>query len=150
MKLDVGCGSRKKEDHLGLDIRRSARDVEVIASATDLPFRDNVFSVVHSRRVIQHIKDDVKAFSEIHRVLEKTGEAQIILASWRGWLYYKLKWLFKKKPYAIFHLYRSESIQRKNREAGLWTRSIVKIKTRRQLGYDFYVRSSKVRGQDLS
>lgn len=148
MKLDVGCGSRKKEEHLGLDIKRT-KDVDVIASASDLPFKEDVFSVVYSRRVIQHIKDDEKAFAEIRRVLRKTGEAQIILASWRGWLYYKLKWLFKKKPYAIFHLYSSESLQRKNRKAGLWTRSIEKIKTERRLGYDFYIRSSKVKGQNM-
>jgi hypothetical protein len=38
MKLDVGCGSNKKEDFLGVDLVKTEA-TDVFADATNLPFR---------------------------------------------------------------------------------------------------------------
>jgi len=45
-----------------------------VQSLTSLPYKDGSFDVVVSSEVIEHIKDDKKAFSELSRVLKKGGK----------------------------------------------------------------------------
>ena len=46
--------------------------VDVKANILDLPFEDNSFDIVFCNHVLEHIEDDVKAMSELFRVM-KTG-----------------------------------------------------------------------------
>jgi SAM-dependent methyltransferase len=39
----------------------------------DIPFRDNTFDVVLCNHVLEHVKDDIRAMSEIRRVLKPGG-----------------------------------------------------------------------------
>jgi SAM-dependent methyltransferase len=43
----------------------------------DIPFPENSFDVVFCNHVMEHVEDDIKAMSEIHRVLKKGGWAII-------------------------------------------------------------------------
>ena len=71
MKLDIGCGSRKtSSEYVGLDISRKP-NVTIIASAVALPFRNQSFIEIYTRRCVQHIKDDERVISEVFRVLRK-------------------------------------------------------------------------------
>jgi ubiquinone/menaquinone biosynthesis C-methylase UbiE len=134
--LNIGCGSRK-EKGLGVDIKRTSQ-VDVLASVTNLPFKDACADFVYSRRCLQHIVIEGAAISEIHRVLKLGCEGQIIVASYRGWLYYQLKHLFRRKPYPVFHFYTKRSLKKKLKKAGFTISGTVNVKTRR-LGYDICV-----------
>lgn len=79
MKLDIGCGSRKTgSEYVGLDLLRGP-NVNVRASATALPFRNESFVEIYTRRCFQHIEDDEKAIGEVSRVLEKTEKQSSLL-----------------------------------------------------------------------
>lgn len=45
----------------------------VRANALSIPFLDNCFDLVVCSQVLEHIKDDSKVLSEIHRVMKKNG-----------------------------------------------------------------------------
>lgn len=76
--LDIGCGENKLEAAIGLDIDKT-KDVDVIADAQYLPFKDEVFEYVYSSHLIEHfshreVKEVVK---EWVRVLKKGGTIEI-------------------------------------------------------------------------
>lgn len=139
LRLDVGCGKRKMVGCLGVDLNRNS-DADVLADATHLPFKNGCFDYVYSRRCIQVIPDDLKATTEIYRVLKHSGEACLIFASWRGWLYYKL---LIRKPYKCFHLYCRAKLMRLLRQAGFRTVNISVVSTKRLLGRDYNVQAWK-------
>jgi len=141
--LDIGCGSNKAGSKcIGLDILRSS-GVDVIASADTLPFKDESFAEIHTRRCVQHVKDDLRVLSEMYRVLQNTGKLKLVVACWRGWLFYQVKWLLKKKPYNIFHIYTAGKLKRMFEKVGFHSMKICKIKSIRLFGYDIAVEAKK-------
>jgi ubiquinone/menaquinone biosynthesis C-methylase UbiE len=99
--LDFGCGSSRQIFDLADHFRDgivfgSDYDFEPLAivsdlvdrldyknifllqyQSTDLPFRDNVFNVITSHQVLEHIPNPVKSVHEIHRVLRKDGICEV-------------------------------------------------------------------------
>jgi len=142
MKLDIGCGHDKQLDHFGVDIHKTPC-VDLLASAEALPFTDNSIQHIYSRRCIQYVSNDQKAFNEIHRVLHPLGTTIIIVASWRGWLYYQIKWLLRQKPYQIFHRYHQQNIPNKLQEAGFPYTYATKLRNKNHGGYDIMIMSTK-------
>jgi ubiquinone/menaquinone biosynthesis C-methylase UbiE len=91
--LDIGCGtgygirelSNKAYDTVGIDIWRKgirfcqqncgAKSCFLVASGTDLPFKDDLFDLVVSFQVIEHIQPDavLNYLKEIKRVLKNGG-----------------------------------------------------------------------------
>jgi ubiquinone/menaquinone biosynthesis C-methylase UbiE len=72
VKLDIGCGSNKKKNFLGVDLVKT-KAADVVADSTALPIKDNCLGYVYSRRCIQHVKDDIQALKEIYRMLKRHG-----------------------------------------------------------------------------
>jgi len=142
IKLDIGCGSRKQNDYVGVDVART-KSVDVVASATNLPFKDNSVNYIYSRRCLQHVPNEAEALREMYRVLTIGGEAKIIVASYRGWLYYQLKHLRRNKAYPAFHLYAFYSLRKKLRKAKFQIIEIYRVKTRK-FGYDIVSESVKM------
>jgi len=83
--LDLGCGTGhvtsifgKKNKVIGIDVQNVV-DEKVknftfqIADATNLSFKDNVFDLVISFDVIEHVENDNKMLHETYRVLKKNG-----------------------------------------------------------------------------
>jgi ubiquinone/menaquinone biosynthesis C-methylase UbiE len=103
ISLDLGCGSFKcSKEALGIDLRKT-HDVDIVASLTKLNLKDNSVDRIYSRRCIQHIPEETLAFSEMYRVLKDQGTIKIVVASWRGWLFYQLRWMFsRRKPSSYF------------------------------------------------
>lgn len=56
-----------------VDPSADGRSVDVRASLTRLPFRDGVFDLVVCLHVLEHVRDDRSAVSELARVLAGTG-----------------------------------------------------------------------------
>ena len=48
---------------------------DVILDITDIKFKDNFFDVIICNHVLEHVKDDRKAMSELFRVLKPKGFA---------------------------------------------------------------------------
>ena len=82
--LDVGCGekpyfpffARKTRNYFGLDIQPGPQ-VDAQFDGTGLPFPDEVFTVVLSTQVLEHVRDPQALINEMHRVLQKGGTAII-------------------------------------------------------------------------
>ncbi|MDL1913181.1 MAG: methyltransferase domain-containing protein [Bergeyella sp.] len=47
--------------------------VDIRADILDLPFVENSFDIIICNHVLEHIPDDIKAMSELYRVLKKNG-----------------------------------------------------------------------------
>lgn len=73
-KIYLGCGHRKEEGALGLDIRTDSL-ADVIGDMTGpyLPFRDNTFHEVHCYEVLEHIPNLIAILEEIKRVTVPEG-----------------------------------------------------------------------------
>lgn len=112
--LEVGCGrgifterivKHFKVKAIGVDISKNSIDYAnkfktgndlkfIRASACTLPFKDNTFDYVVSFDVLEHIKDQNKAVSEIIRVLKPGGKFSIYTLNKK--YRYSLDWLWEK------------------------------------------------------
>src|SRR6266478_647957 len=71
--LAVGAGSTKLHPAvINLDLVWG-ETIDVCASAEHLPFPDEVFDLVLSQEVLEHVRDPFQAMSEMKRVLRKGG-----------------------------------------------------------------------------
>ena len=88
--LEVGCGvgafsqklGERSENVIGLDLDRKAincaksfnRDVDfVVGDAQHLPFKKDVFTLGICAETLEHVPDDAKALSELHKVTKGSG-----------------------------------------------------------------------------
>lgn len=72
--IDIFKGM-KNLDYTTADLESPLAEVKM--DVHDIPFEDHVFDVVFCNHVMEHVEDDLKAMSEIHRVLKKGGWAII-------------------------------------------------------------------------
>jgi SAM-dependent methyltransferase len=71
--LNVGAGPTRLHSRLiNLDLV-AGPTVDVRASAERLPFADEVFDLVVSQEVLEHVRDPFRAMKEMRRVLKKDG-----------------------------------------------------------------------------
>jgi ubiquinone/menaquinone biosynthesis C-methylase UbiE len=143
LKLDIGCGTNKKEGFLGVDIIPD-KGVDYVMDVCKLEFEDNSVEEVFSRRCIQHVEDDKKALSEIYRVLMPNGTFTLIVASWYGWLFYRLHLSSSYPAYKIFHLYWNSKIKNRLKEAKFTVTSLRHIPSVRGIGYDIEAVCKKI------
>lgn len=77
--LNIGSGPRKIDfdgDILNMDIGQYD-GVDIVGDIESIPVADNSFSAVVCDNVLEHVKNEKKAISEIERVLLKGGVAYI-------------------------------------------------------------------------
>ncbi len=89
MKLNLGCGNKRKEGFLGVD-KYPCEAVDEIADLTqELPFEDSSVDEIWMDNIIEHIPDIPGVMQEIHRICKAGARATIItphytsIASWR-------------------------------------------------------------------
>lgn len=77
--LDLGCGNRKKDGYIGIDVSY-LKGVDIIADADNgLPLKDNTVDGVYSNYFLEHTKDLVGVFQEIYRVSKREAIVTIIV-----------------------------------------------------------------------
>ncbi len=66
--LDLGCGTRKKDGHIGVDMAK-LDGVDVICNfESGLPFKDGAIDGIYSNFLFEPIADTVHLFEEIYRI----------------------------------------------------------------------------------
>lgn len=78
LRIDLGCGSAKKEGTLGIDIASAPGVDYVIDIETEpLPFSTGTIAYVHSSHFLEHIRDPTPIFAEIGRVCADNAELEL-------------------------------------------------------------------------
>ena len=85
MKLDLGCGTRKKDGFIGVD-SRAFPGVDVVCNlGTDpWPWQGETVEEVHSSHMLEHLTatERIHFVNELHRVLKKGAKATIAVPHW--------------------------------------------------------------------
>jgi predicted SAM-dependent methyltransferase len=78
VKIDIGCGKNKIDGFVGVDIN-AENNPDIVASAFNLPFKDNSVDEVYSAHLVEHFdpQEAQKFFDEVYRVLRKGCKAEI-------------------------------------------------------------------------
>ena len=77
LKLDLGCGTRKKPKTLGIDIHPQPNVDYVVNLETEpLPFPDQSVEYIHSSHFLEHIDNPINVFKEISRVCIEGAELE--------------------------------------------------------------------------
>lgn len=108
--LDIGCGigylSNLFNDYVGIDIdkeavtiaKKNTGDNYIIADATDLPFRNNVFNTCIAYDFIEHIKNVNRVLAEMKRVSGKAIISCVCFSSYYRLFVYDETHLWLPKP----------------------------------------------------
>lgn len=94
----------------------------VRGDATRLPFRDSSFDCIITSEVLEHIHDDVRALSELSRILRPGGT---LAATVPSWLPEKVNWMLSDEYHAPFvqgghvRIYSASELKSKMGAAGL-------------------------------
>jgi predicted SAM-dependent methyltransferase len=76
--LNLGCGDKKLQDEIGVDILPcGAADIVADLNKYPLPFLENSIDLVRSNHCLEHLSDIVGVMEEIHRILKSGGIAEI-------------------------------------------------------------------------
>ncbi|MDD3159608.1 MAG: methyltransferase domain-containing protein [Candidatus ainarchaeum sp.] len=80
LKLEIASGNKPKPGFIHFDVRKNI-GADVLGDVRNLPFKDNTFSEIYSRFLLEHLsrKDAIKSLSEIYRVLKNNGTFEIIV-----------------------------------------------------------------------
>ena len=84
LKLDLGCGPRKREGFTGVDAM-TFEGVDVVADLRKpWAWDDGSVEEVHCSHFLEHLTgaERVHFFNELYRVLKTDGKATIIVPSW--------------------------------------------------------------------
>jgi len=77
--LDLGCGTRKHPEAIGLDMNPGVHP-DVLHEVRDrnlLPFEDNLFDKVYMIDFLEHVDDPEWILSEVHRVSKSDAEVNL-------------------------------------------------------------------------
>ncbi len=78
MRLNLGCGNKRKEGYLGVD-RYPCDAVDQIADLNGtLPYGESTIDEVWMDNVIEHIPDLPRLFAELHRICRDGAEIKIV------------------------------------------------------------------------
>lgn len=68
LRVDLGCGKRKHEGHVGID-RVALAGVDILTDfETELPIEDHCVDQIFSNFFFEHVKNIIKLFQEVYRI----------------------------------------------------------------------------------
>lgn len=89
MKINIGCGNKKREGFIGIDLYQCSA-VNIISDISKyIPIKNNSVEEIYASHVIEHIFDIASLMKEIHRVCKNNAVVTIItphfssIDSWR-------------------------------------------------------------------
>jgi hypothetical protein len=122
LSIDIGCGYRGDIHYPNLDcdillepflnnsnnewvniLRENGHPI--MASAEDLCFRENVFSYVQIRAVMEHIPKPLKCLYDMKYITKRNGLIKIIIPIITSHFKHYLKLLFIAFPYGIYEVF---------------------------------------------
>ena len=76
--LDIGCGSAKTPGAVGLDVSPDT-DADIVhdLDAFPYPIEDESFDQILLQDVIEHVRDPIKVFEELHRISRPGAQIQL-------------------------------------------------------------------------
>lgn len=85
LRLDFGCGVRKKEGYHGIDIKPfPGVDTVLDAGTQPWPWGDNTVDEVYASHFIEHLtaQQRIHFVNEAYRVLKPNGQLNMVAPSW--------------------------------------------------------------------
>jgi hypothetical protein len=85
VKLDLGCGTKKREGFIGVDSRAfDGVDVVCNLGVDAWPWADDVVEEVYCAHMLEHLTaaERIHFVNELHRVMKKGAKASIIVPHW--------------------------------------------------------------------
>ncbi len=76
--LDIGCGSAKTPGAVGMDISAET-DADIVHSLDEFPYpiEDASFDQILLQDVIEHVREPIRVFEELHRVARPGARIQL-------------------------------------------------------------------------
>lgn len=95
MKLNLGCGSKMRQDYVNVDCCGTP-DVVCDLSVFPWPWADESVDEVYSEHFLEHVQDYEKTILEIHRILKHGGEICFTVPHYRSpnSIWHMHKWQF--------------------------------------------------------
>lgn len=83
--LDLGCGKKKREGSVGIDISKYT-DADIVHDLNifPYPFSDNEFDYVYCDNIIEHLDNIVKVLEELHRITKNSATIKIMVPFFRS------------------------------------------------------------------
>jgi len=87
--IDLGCGERKKQGYIGVDIF-NAGGVDVLFDLSHgLPFEDNIIDGVYSNFFFEHVPNTIYLFQEVYRVCKHGATVEFCVPHYQSFTQYK-------------------------------------------------------------
>jgi SAM-dependent methyltransferase len=84
-KLDLGCGTAKVKNAIGVDkFLLPGVDVVCELDKYPYPFAHNVFDEVYLNDIIEHLPDTIKTMEEIYRICKPSAKVYIRTINWNS------------------------------------------------------------------
>ena len=99
MKIELGCGDRKKLEYFGLDRKKLPGVDKVCDFNKKLPLKDNSVDTLYSAHTIEYVNDLDHIFSEIYRVCKKNAVVEIIVPHFSSYTAYHCNAIWKFRWY---------------------------------------------------
>lgn len=79
IRLDIGCGLKKKEGFIGIDKSPNVNPDIVLDILTEpLPFDDSSVDEIYCAHLVEHLHDLIPFMNECYRVLKHSGKMTIL------------------------------------------------------------------------
>lgn len=85
LKLDIGCGTQKQKDHIGIDTLPFEGVDHILNAGKDrLPFEDGTVDHIHTSHFLEHLEAEerIHFVNEAYRVLKDGGTLFIATPHW--------------------------------------------------------------------
>lgn len=87
--IDLGCGTRKRQGHIGVD-NTKLEDVDITFNIEEgIPFEDNIIDGIYSNFFFEHITNTIFLFQEIYRVCKNGAIVEFCVPYYQSVTQYK-------------------------------------------------------------